>query len=217
MIVHLDMDCFFASVATVGRPVLRGKPIAVCHSNSNKGTGEVSAANYEARAFGIRAGSFIYRAKELCPNLIVMPYEFEKYQEISEKVELTMVGTSAFTEFWVLIGHTVLDKQVYRIALTYTKLVQPVSCDEAFMDITGLGEPCEIVSSLRDRILKETGCTASAGIGPNLLLSRLATKRAKPNGQFRILQTESVEFVANLPVGDLPGGFSAFRFGAVTQ
>lgn len=87
VIVHLDMDCFFASVAVVGRPVLKGKPIAICHSNSNKGTGEVSAANYEARAFGIRAGSFISRAKELCPHLIVMPYEFEKYQEISEKVE----------------------------------------------------------------------------------------------------------------------------------
>lgn len=80
------MDCFFASAAAVGKPVLRGKPIVVCHSNSENGTGEVSAANYEARAFGIRSGSCIAKARKLCPSLIVVPYEFEKYQSISEKV-----------------------------------------------------------------------------------------------------------------------------------
>lgn len=87
-----------------------------------------------------------------------------------------------------------------------------MSCDEAYLDITGLGEPHEVVSALRERIQKETGCTASAGIGPNLLLSRLATKRAKPDGQFRILQSESAEFLANLPVGEFPGRSGSFGF-----
>lgn len=80
------MDCFFASAAAVGHPELKGKPVAVCHSNNSNGTAEISSVNYEARAFGIKAGSFIAQAKRRCPDLVVVPYEFEKYQEISEKV-----------------------------------------------------------------------------------------------------------------------------------
>eukprot|EP00803_Ostreobium_quekettii_P007207 evm.model.scf_1084.2 EVM.evm.TU.scf_1084.2 scf_1084:6744-14924(+) len=178
-IIHLDMDCFFASAAAVGNPELQGKPLAVCHSNSSKGTAEVSAANYEARAFGIQAGTFIAKAKELCPELIVVPYEFEKYQSISEKV--------------------------YRLCLQHTACVQPISCDEAYLDITGLGDPEDIAQRLRASIELETGCRASSGIGPNLLLARLATKLAKPNGQLRVAQKDAMQFLAGKSVSDIPG------------
>lgn len=85
-IIHLDMDCFFASVASLAEPAFQGKPLAVSHSNSAQGTGEISSANYEARKFGIRASMFIAEAKKRCPQLIVMPYQFEKYEEVSEQV-----------------------------------------------------------------------------------------------------------------------------------
>ncbi len=85
-IIHLDMDCFFASVAALAEPAFQGKPLAVSHSNSAQGTGEISSANYEARKFGIRASMFIAEAKKPCPHLIVMPYQFDKYEEVSEQV-----------------------------------------------------------------------------------------------------------------------------------
>lgn len=85
-IIHLDMDCFFASVASLAEPAFQGKPLAVSHSNSAQGTGEISSANYEARKFGIRASMFIAEAKKRCPHLIVMPYQFDKYEEVSEQV-----------------------------------------------------------------------------------------------------------------------------------
>ena len=85
-IIHLDMDCFFAAVAELTDPALKGQPLAVSHSNSAQGTGEVSSANYEARKFGIRAGMFIAEAKRRCPALVVMPYLFERFEQISEQV-----------------------------------------------------------------------------------------------------------------------------------
>ena len=88
-IMHLDMDCFFASVAELTHPALKGQPLAVSHSNSAQGTGEVSSANYNAREFGIRAGMCIAEAKRRCPSLVVMPYLFDKFEEISEQVSGT--------------------------------------------------------------------------------------------------------------------------------
>lgn len=178
-IIHLDMDCFFAAVAAVGRPEFHGKPLAVCHSNSAQGSGEVSSANYEARAFGVGAGMFIAEAKKRCPGLVVVPYEFDKYQHISE--------------------------QVYRILMRYTGCVQPLSCDEAYLDVTGLGDPEDIARRIRSDIVTTTGCTASAGIGPNVLLARLATKKGKPNGQCRVRMHQALEFLGDLPVEELPG------------
>lgn len=178
-ILHLDMDCFFASVAEAGHPEFKGKPLAVCHSNSERGSGEVSSANYEARKCGVSASMFMSRAKELCPGLIVVPYEFEKYEKVSE--------------------------QVYRILLKYTSAVQPISCDEAFLDITGLGDPESMAAAIRAEIVATTGCTASAGIGPNMLLARIATKKAKPNGQFLLTAAAALPFLAELKVEELPG------------
>lgn len=201
VILHLDMDCFFASVAEAGHPEFKGKPLAVCHSNSARGSGEISSANYEARKHGVGASMFISRAKELCPGIIVVPYEFDKYEVVSEKV--------------------------YRILLKYTQAVQPVSCDEAFLDITGLGDPEAIAASIRNDIFKATQCTASAGIGPNILLARIATRKAKPNGVFNLLArccdtsagkntttaaASILPFLAEFSVEDLPGvGWSTKR------
>jgi nucleotidyltransferase/DNA polymerase involved in DNA repair len=186
VILHLDMDCFFASVAEAGHPEFKGKPLAVCHSNSARGSGEVSSANYEARKYGVGASMFIAKAKELCPGIIVVPYEFDKYEIVSEKV--------------------------YRILLKYTSAVQPVSCDEAFLDITGLGDPETIAANIRNDIFEATQCTASAGIGPNILLARIATRKAKPNGVFNLISLTStggnaavLPFLAELSVEDLPG------------
>ncbi|KAK9825519.1 hypothetical protein WJX74_003581 [Apatococcus lobatus] len=178
-IIHLDMDCFFASVAASKDPAFKGKPLAVCHSNSAKGTGEVSSANYEARAFGIKADMFIADAKRRCPDLIVMPYEFDRYEAVSEAV--------------------------YRILLSTTACVQPISCDEAWLDVTGLGDPLKIAADVREAIWQATGCTASAGIGPNMLVARLATRKAKPNGAFYIKGSEMEPHLVLMPVSDLPG------------
>ncbi len=105
----------------------------------------MSCANYEAREFGIQAGMFISEAKRLCPDIIVVPYLFSQYQEISEKV--------------------------YRILLQYTCYVQPLSCDEALLDVTGLGDPEQIAKKLREEILSATGCTASSGESDAAVLS----------------------------------------------
>ena len=85
-IIHIDMDCFFASVAALAHPALAGQPLAVCHSNATHGSGEISSANYLARGFGIYAGQMIGAAKQLCPHLVVMPYDFEQLEAISEQV-----------------------------------------------------------------------------------------------------------------------------------
>lgn len=182
VIVHVDMDCFFASVTEASNPVFKDLPLAICHSASSKGTGEVSAANYEARKYGISAGMFISKAIELCPYLIVAPYDFTAYEEVSEKV--------------------------YKIFLKTTAAVQPLSCDEAYLDITGLGDDAErVVAGMRAEIEEQTGCNASAGIGPNMLLARLATTKAKPNGQMRLLPDSQASrvFLTSLQATELPG------------
>jgi DNA repair protein REV1 len=178
VVIHVDMDCFFASVAEASHPEFKGLPLAVCHSNA-KGSGEISSANYEARKYGIHASMFMARAKELCPMLIVVPYEFEKYEVVSETM--------------------------YRILLKYTSTVQAISCDEAFMDVTGLGDPMDIASRLRSDIQNATSCCASAGIGPNMLLARIATAKAKPNGQFHLTTEHPLQELASLDIQELPG------------
>lgn len=163
-ILHLDMDCFFVSVAVRNRADLVGKPIAVSHSDSSRGTAEISSANYEARKYGVRAGMFMREAKVLCPSLAVVDYDFEGYEEVAERV--------------------------VSILFSHSAVVQVLSCDEALLDISGLGDAEGMAQEIRSEILQSTGCPASAGIGPNPLLARLATRRAKPNGQFRVLEDE---------------------------
>ncbi|KAG6545642.1 hypothetical protein Mapa_012825 [Marchantia paleacea] len=202
--VSIWQDCFFVSVVVRNRPDLVGKPVAVCHSDSEKGTAEISSANYPARSFGIKAGMYVRSAKALCPDLKIVSYDFAGYEE----EPYTPILHSFPVRCWIhlLRAHSegVADK-VYNILHRHCTKVEAVSCDEAFLDVTGHPDPIDLASRIREQIYAATRCSASAGIAENLLLARLATKRAKPNGQYAIKSEEVRQFMAALPVDELPG------------
>ncbi|KAG0471864.1 hypothetical protein HPP92_016410 [Vanilla planifolia] len=180
-IIHIDMDCFFVSVILRKYPDLLNEPVAVCHSDNSRGTAEISSANYPAREYGIRAGMFVRDAKACCHNLVVFPYDFEAYEEVAD--------------------------QFYSILHKHCNKVQAVSCDEAFLDITEYDDinPESFSSLIRKEIVETTKCTASAGIAGNMLMARLATKSAKPNGQCFIPPEKVDGFLEELPITSLPG------------
>ncbi|GMY38593.1 DNA repair protein REV1 isoform X1 [Fagus crenata] len=179
-IMHVDMDCFFVSVVIRNHHELQDKPVAVCHSDNTKGTAEISSANYPARDYGIRAGIFVRDAKALCPHLVIFPYNFKAYEEVAD--------------------------QFYNILHKHCDKVQAVSCDEAFLDVTDSeGDPQLLASTIRKEILETTGCTASAGIAGNMLMARLATRTAKPDGQCYIPPERVDDFLSQLPIKALPG------------
>ncbi|XP_062022940.1 DNA repair protein REV1 isoform X2 [Rosa rugosa] len=180
-IIHIDMDCFFVSVVIRQRPELKDRPVAVCHSDNPKGTAEISSANYPARDYGVRAGMFVRDAKALCPHLVILPYDFEAYEEVAD--------------------------QFYDILHKHCRKVQAVSCDEAFLDVTYLeGVDMDMLAStVRQEIFETTGCTASAGIARNMLMARLATRTAKPDGQCNIPPERVDDYLYELPIKTLPG------------
>eukprot|EP01018_Ginkgo_biloba_P015505 Gb_33413 [translate_table: standard] len=179
VIIHIDMDCFFVSVVIRNHSELDGKPVAVCHSDNPRGTAEISSANYPARGYGIRAGMFVRDAKALCPHLVILPYDFGAYEEVADRF--------------------------YDILHEHCNKVQALSCDEAYLDVTGLEDPDQIASAIRKELFDATKCTASAGIAGNLLMARMATKRAKPNGQYHIFSEQVDQFLADLPINEFPG------------
>ncbi|XP_049351928.1 DNA repair protein REV1 isoform X1 [Solanum verrucosum] len=181
MIIHVDMDCFFVSVVIRNRPELKDKPVAICHSDNPRGTAEISSANYPARGYGVKAGMFVRDAKSCCPHLVILSYDFEAYEEVADRF--------------------------YNILHKYCNKVQAVSCDEAFLDATdsGVEDIQTFVSVIREEILDATGCTASAGIAGNMLMARLATRIAKPDGQCYIPAEKVEEHLCELPVKALPG------------
>ncbi|XVE49265.1 hypothetical protein DITRI_Ditri01bG0069000 [Diplodiscus trichospermus] len=180
-IIHIDMDCFFVSVVIRSHPELYDKPVAVCHSDNPKGTAEISSANYPARDYGVRAGMFVRDAKSLCPQLIIFPYNFQAYEEVAD--------------------------QFYNILHKHCNQVQAISCDEAFLDVTNLEgkDPQLLATAIRKEISEATGCTASAGIAENMLMARLATRTAKPNGQCYIHPEKVDDYLNQLPIKALPG------------
>ncbi|KAH0977898.1 hypothetical protein GBA52_027617 [Prunus armeniaca] len=180
-IIHIDMDCFFVSVVIRKRSELKDRPVAVCHSDSPKGTAEISSANYPARDYGVKAGMFVRNAKALCPHLVIIPYDFEAYEEVAD--------------------------QFYDILHKHCNKVQAVSCDEAFLDATDAEgvDPEVLASTVRKEIFETTGCTASAGISRNMLMARLATRTAKPDGQCYISPEKVDDYLHQLPIKELPG------------
>ncbi|XP_076935359.1 DNA repair protein REV1-like [Bidens hawaiensis] len=180
-ILHIDMDCFFVSVVIRNRPELWDKPVAVCHSDNPRGTSEISSANYPARDHGVRAGIFVRDAKACCPHLVIVPYDFEAYEEVAD--------------------------QFYSILHKHCNKVQAMSCDEAILDITDLDvdDPQVLASLIRKEIFDTTRCTASVGISNNILMSRLATRSAKPNGQCFLSPEKVNDFLKEFPVKALPG------------
>lgn len=185
-IIHIDMDAFFASVEQYDNPELRGRPVAV---SGGEIRGVVSAASYEARKFGVRSAMSGVLAKKLCPELVFVPARFERYKEISQ--------------------------QIRRIFFDYTDLVEPLSLDEAYLDVTQnkKGNPSAtlIASEIRERIFKETGLRASAGISVNKFIAKVASDINKPNGQKTIAQDEVLPFLEALPIENFYG------IGEVTQ
>ncbi|CAK8539097.1 unnamed protein product [Lathyrus sativus] len=181
VVIHVDMDCFFVAVVIRNRPELLDKPVAVCHSDNSKGTSEISSANYPARSYGIKAGMFVRDAKALCPNLVIFPYNFEAYGEVAD--------------------------QFYSILHRNCNKVQAVSCDEAYLDVTHskVEGPELLASSIRKEIYETTGCTASVGIAGNMLMARIATRTAKPNGQYHITLEKVEDHLRQLPINALPG------------
>jgi len=177
-VVHIDMDCYFVNVALIDRPQLRGKPIVVCHSKS-AGSGEVSSASYEARKFGIKAGMFMKNALKLCPSLQVVPYEFKKYFTISEGI--------------------------YRIFHSWSNKIKSQSCDEAYIQLPTTCDPVKVANAIRKEIEEKYSCTASAGVSSNILLARLATAKAKPNGCRILLPKHAKATLWVLPIRELPG------------
>ena len=179
-IIHVDMDAFFASVEQLDNPELRGKPIAVGGGESR---GVVAAASYEARKFGVKSAMSGVLAKQKCPNLIFVKPNFARYKEVSH--------------------------QIREIFYDYTDLVEPLSLDEAYLDVTDnkIGNPSAslIALEIRNRIFNELNLTASAGISVNKFIAKVASDINKPNGQKTINPEEVISFLEALPVNKFYG------------
>lgn len=179
-IIHIDMDAFFASVEQRDDPALRGRPVAVGHGAAR---GVVAAASYEARTFGVRSAMPSVSALRRCPELIFVPPRFDVYRSVS--------------------------KQIHAIFADYTDLIQPLSLDEAYLDVTanrrGIATAWETAKDIRARIHAETGLTASAGVSYNKFLAKLASDQRKPNGQFAVTPEMGAAWVEGLPVARFHG------------
>lgn len=193
VIVHIDMDAFFASIAVRDDPSLAGHPVAVCHA-----AGEISSCTYEARAEGVRAGMFLRDARKLCPSLRTVAYDFAAYQRVSVEIY------SLFFKLQRVCVEAVSVDEAY-VDLTLTCASEDIRQSSAAATASSQCSADDLVRNLRDRIFAVTGCTASAGIGPSKLVARLATKAAKPNGQFRVRTADVSNYMDSLSVRDLPG------------
>jgi DNA polymerase-4 len=180
-IVHVDMDAFYASVEQRDRPELRGLPVIV--GADPRGRGVVSAASYEARVFGVRSAMPISKAYRLCPQGVYLPVDMKRYSQVSG-------------EIMAILGD-------------FTPLVEPVSVDEAFLDLTGTqglwGPPLEAVRRIKSRIREETGLTASAGLAANKFVAKVASDLEKPDGLVVVAAGGEAAFLAPLPIERLWG------------
>jgi DNA polymerase-4 len=179
-IIHVDMDAFYASVEQRDDPQLRGKPVIVAWKGNRS---VVCAASYEARAFGVRSAMPAVRAQRLCPDGVFMPPDFPRYRAVS--------------------------KNVHEIFKRHTDLIEPLSLDEAYLDVTqnktGLPTATLVARTIREQIRQELSLTASAGVASNKFLAKLASDWRKPDGLFVIQPEEADAFLLPLPVGRLPG------------
>ena len=179
-ILHVDMDAFFASVELKDRPELKNTPVIVGHSG---GRGVVTSATYEARKFGIHAAMSMSEALRRCPKAVIIEPNHEKYEEVSQRLQ--------------------------EIYYSFTPLVEPLSVDEAFLDVSGsrklIGSPIEIGKKLREKVFNQENITCSVGIAPTKFIAKLASTRAKPDGLIVVSPSEVIDFLHPLPVGALWG------------
>lgn len=179
-IIHIDMDAFFASVEQRDNPALKGKPVAVGHDDER---GVVSTASYEARKYGVHSAMSIQIAKRMCPQLIIVPVHFELYKEVS--------------------------RQVHEIFMEYTDLIEPISIDEAFLDVTenksGMVLAMDIAKEIKQKIHDRLHLTASAGVSYNKFLAKIASDYRKPDGLCVIHPDKALDFISSLPIEDFWG------------
>lgn len=180
-IIHIDCDCFYAAVECLDNPALRGLPIAVGGESDRRGV--IATCSYEARAYGVRSAMPTAHARRLCPQLKLVKPRFSRYKAISQ--------------------------QVRDILEQYTEHIEPLSLDEAYLDVSGQphcqGSATLIAEAIRQQIKQEVGITVSAGIAPNKFLAKIASDWRKPNGCFTITPDQVQDFVRTLPVGKLHG------------
>lgn len=180
VILHVDMDAFFAAVEQLRRPELRGKPVVVGGDGNPHRRGVVSTASYEARAYGIHSAMPLRTAYRRCPHAVFLPVDFAAYEEFSGRLR--------------------------SILREYSPLVEPLSLDEAYVDISHRDEdPVELARTIKQRIAAELGLTASVGIGPNKLLAKIASNMHKPDGLTAIWEEEAEEKLRGLPATVLWG------------
>lgn len=179
-IIHLDMDAFYPAVEVLDHPELKGKPVIVGGLSDR---GVVSSASYEARKFGVHSAQPMVTARKLCPPGIFLPVRMGRYREVSE--------------------------QVFRIFHHFTPLVEPLSIDEAFLDVTGsirlFGEPAVIARKIQAMIVRETGLTASAGVAPSKFVAKIASDMDKPDGLTVVAPDEVRAFLDPLPIEKMWG------------
>ncbi len=179
-IIHLDMDAFYPAVEALDNPALKGRPVIV---GGTPKRGVVSSASYEAREFGVHSAQPIAKAVRLCPEGIFLPVRMKRYKEISE--------------------------QIFEIFLRFTPLVEPLSIDEAFLDVTGsthlFGDPVEIAKKIKQTVVKETGLTVSAGVAPSKFVAKIASDMEKPDGLTVVRPDRVREFLDPLPIKKMWG------------
>ncbi len=176
-IIHIDMDCFYAAIEERDDPSLRGKPVGVAGKARRS---VLTTANYEARKYGCRSAMPVFKALELCPHLVLVPVRFDHYRGESARIR-------------AIFGR-------------FTELIEPLSLDEAFLDVSHLQSAAAAVArEIRAQIFEETGLTASAGISTNKMIAKIASDWHKPNGQFEVTAAEIPAFIAALPVSRLWG------------
>lgn len=180
VILHADMDAFYASVEQRDRPELRGKPVII---GAESARGVVAAASYEARTFGVRSAMPGFRARELCPDGVFLAGDMRKYAAVS--------------------------RQVHRIFLDFTDLIEPLALDEAFLDIGGsldlFGGALALATTLKNRISQQLGLIVSVGVAPNKLVAKIACTQSKPDGLFIVKKEQIPELLGPLPVRALWG------------
>ena len=179
-IIHIDMDAFYASVELREQPHLKGLPVVVAWEGARS---VICAASYEARQFGLHSAMSVATAKRLCPQAVYVPPHFDLYRQVSA--------------------------QIHAVFRRYTDLIEPLSLDEAYLDVThnfkNIPYASEVAKEIRAAIFEETGLTASAGIAPNKFLAKIASDWRKPNGQFVLPPHKVMAFLETLSLGKIPG------------